>query len=180
MRVASGRCASGAGIFFMAHGCIRLLRLRRGHFFMPKLRAPFAGKVQAILIRAARHRPHKTSQPPHQGHIRWSGNESLPPCRARQKTGNRKQVAPSLRDSGHLRNRFPALERGANVRCASGAGISHGPMDVNAGCIRSRRPRRGHFSWSHEIARVGMSHGSTVPPGLASFLGCVPRAEARG
>ena len=93
-------------------------------FFHAQVARPVAGKVQAILIRAARHRPHKTSQPPHQGHIRWSGNESLPSCRARQKTGNRKQVAPSLRDSGHLRNRFPALERGANVRCASGAGMA--------------------------------------------------------
>src|SRR5580698_5872517 len=29
----------------------------------------------------------------------------------------------------------------------------------------------------NEIARVGMSHGSTVPPGLSSLFACVPRAE---
>ena len=130
-------------------------------FFHAQVARPVAGKVQAILIRAARHRPHKTSQPPHQGHIRWSGNESLPPCRARQKTGNRKQVAPSLRDSGHLRNRFPALKRGANVRCASGAGIFFMAHGFERGLHQvAAPPARAffHAQVARPVCRKGTSH----------------------
>jgi hypothetical protein len=174
MRVASGRCTSGAGI---SDG---------------QVARSVAGKVQAILIRATRRRPHKTSQPPHQGHIRWSGTESLPPCRARRRTGNRKQAAPSLRDSGQLRNRFPALKRGANLCCASGPDIfswrngcecgfyqaaasGAGGLRIPAlpgchSCSRGSWPQAsGSVRFAARRSRAQRQRFSVVPPGLRSF-----------
>src|SRR5580698_7258938 len=69
--------------------------------------------------------------------------------------------------------RVPALKRWASQRCASGAGIFHGGMDVNAGCIRPVRLRRAEDAplppVTLQTPRIVLDAATTLSAGGVDF-----------